>query len=152
MNALKRIQMKLLEVNEKTTALSFFKEVQNLEFTEIIEGMDVYSCLNSRKRNEILVKIGKRLFKKQSVFNRLKNRKLKWTEVLSQVELDMRLNPAKYKRSNNRKRIYTKVLSQEEIDMLLIPLDNSSLHGRIIEKTRAILRSGIYYIQEYFKR
>jgi hypothetical protein len=122
MNTLKRIQMKLLEVNEKTTALSFLKEVQNLEFTEILGGMDVYSYLNSRKRNKILAKTGKRLFKKHPV----------------------------HKKSDSHK--YTEILSQEEIDMLLIPLDNNSLHGRIIAKTHAILRSGIYYIHECFKR
>jgi hypothetical protein len=38
--------MKLLEVNKKTAVLSFLKEIENLEFTEIIGEMDIYSCLN----------------------------------------------------------------------------------------------------------
>jgi hypothetical protein len=57
-----------------------------------------------------------------------------------------------HKKINNRKHKGTEVLSQEEIDMLLVPIYDNSMPSRIVAKTRAILKSGLYYIHEYFKR
>jgi hypothetical protein len=56
--------MRLLDKNNNAHKLSFRKEVPNLEFTETIGNMKGYFCIDSNKRDKALVKIGKRLFKK----------------------------------------------------------------------------------------
>jgi len=65
--------MELLELNKKRNTLSFYKEAQNIEFTEIIGKMDKSCCISSKKRDEILAKMGKELSKKYKNVKKFRN-------------------------------------------------------------------------------
>jgi hypothetical protein len=87
----KRIKVELLEPDKNKNALSFCKEAQNIEFTQIIGKMDTSCCIGSNKRDEILAKMGKELLKSCKKY--LKRKKFsiridKWTKVLSEQEID----------------------------------------------------------------
>jgi hypothetical protein len=76
--------VELLEPVKNKNALSFCKEALNIEFTEIIGKMDASCCISSKKRDEILAKMGKR--KKFSI--RINKWARKQAGVLSQNEID----------------------------------------------------------------
>jgi hypothetical protein len=86
--------VKLLELDKNKNAFSFCKEALNLEFTEIIGNMDSSCCIGSKKRDEILVKIGEESLKE---YKKIEKRK--------KFSINIRMRP--------------NVLSQKEIDKLL---------------------------------
>jgi len=88
--------------DNKKNALSFYKEALNIEFTEIIGEMDTSCCIGSKKRDEILAKMGKELLKKY-----IKNEKRKKFSI----------------------RIYRRPypLSEREIDGLLTSVDKKRI-------------------------
>jgi len=91
--------MELLDSSKEKAALSFNKEARNIEFNQLIGKMDANCRANSKLRDEILVNLGKRLFKKHPPLkpkNRLFSvRIIKWTRLLSQKEIESLLLPAK---------------------------------------------------------
>jgi hypothetical protein len=83
--------VELLELDKNKNALSFCKEALNIEFTEVIGNMDTLCCISSKKRDEILRKMGKELLKKYIKYEKRKKFGIsinKWTKVLSQKEID----------------------------------------------------------------
>jgi len=116
--------LELLDSNKKEGALSFYKEAQNIEFTQIIGKMDLNCRINSKLRDEILVKLGKRLFKNHP------------------------LNKSKDKIFSIRIVKRPIVLSQQEIDALLTAVDGnvsriSIIKNRILDKIGSILEKRI---------
>ena len=80
-----------MELNKNKNVLSFCKEALNIEFTQIIGKMDSSCCIGSKKRDEILAKMGKELLKNYKKY--LKRKKFsirinRWTKALSQKEID----------------------------------------------------------------
>jgi len=91
--------MELLD--NKKNALSFCKEALNIEFTEIIGNMDTTCSISSKKRDEILAKMGKKLLKKYIKFEKRKKFSIsirKRPNVLSQKEIDELLSPVDARR------------------------------------------------------
>jgi hypothetical protein len=106
----------LLEKNINASKLSFNKEINLLEFVEIIGKMDISHHTNYKKRDIFLKKLGKQLFKKHPLQNNKKSLKnIHQTSVYSQSKIDDLLY--------NNKIHETKIFSQEEIDMLLTPIN-----------------------------
>jgi hypothetical protein len=106
----------LLEKNINVSKLSFNKEVNLLEFVEIIDNMGIVHLINCKRRDIFLKKLGKQLFKKHpqrknKIYLGIRHE----TNVFSQAEIDSL--------SYNNK---TEILSQEEIDMLLTPINNKN--------------------------
>jgi hypothetical protein len=103
----------LLEKNINVSKLSFNKEVNLLEFVEIIDNMDIAHLIDCKKRDILLKKRGKQLFKKHpqrkhKIYLEIRHE----TRVCSQAKIDSLLY-------NNK----TEILSQEEIDRILTPID-----------------------------
>jgi len=116
--------MELLDSTKEAAALSFQREAQNIEFNQIFGEMDANCHANSKKRDEILQKLSKRLFKK---YHFVKSR-----NTIFSIRIIRR----------------TRILSQKEIDSLLVPVNTTI--GRlsiIIGKIRDILewRLSIWY-------
>jgi hypothetical protein len=63
----------LLEIKEMPNKLSFIKEVKNLEFFDMIRDMDTFLCNNPNKRDKILKKIGKKLFREHPEYKKKNN-------------------------------------------------------------------------------
>jgi hypothetical protein len=81
--------MELLDVNKEPCRLSFNSEVKNMEFFEIIGDMDLGVYKDPKKRDAILLSIGKELFKNQSILGNEKfAKKPEESRVLSQEEIN----------------------------------------------------------------
>jgi hypothetical protein len=102
--------VELLDKNKN--ALSFYREALNIEFAEIIGNMDASCCIGSKKRDEILVKMGKELLKE---YIKNENRK--------KFSLSIRKRP--------------NVLSEKEIDELLTVVDGKRM-SKILNKLKHI--------------
>ena len=102
----------LLEFDKEQNKLSFYREVSNLEFTGKIGNIDIHT--NPQKRDKMLIKHGKRMFRK--VKPARYTRKGKGGEVLSQEEIDMLLGKIRESCSE------VEVLSPREKEELLTPL------------------------------
>jgi len=122
--------MELLDSTKERTALSFQREAQNIEFNQIIGEMDANCHTNSKKRDEILANLGKRLFKKHPL--------VKSRNTIFSIRIIKR----------------TRILSQKEIDSLLLSVKSNifrlffmEFNYRIIGKIRDILewRISIWY-------
>jgi hypothetical protein len=96
--------MELLDVNKEPGRLSFNNEAKNIEFFEIIGEMDLCVYTDPKRRDDILLNIGKELLKKQT--------------VLENNQGNIYLNPT-------GKSATSVVLSKEEIDALLTPIKSS---------------------------
>jgi hypothetical protein len=100
----------LLEQN-RSTKISFEKEVKSIEFTETIANMDSTLNMDPKKRDIYLHKHGKELFEKYPLCN------------------------DKYPSLNIR---HEGQLSQDEIESLLtpiVPVDDYHYHKKVTEKT-----------------
>ena len=102
----------LLGFDKEQNSLSFYREVSNLEFTGKIGNIDIHT--NPKKRDKMLFKHGKRMFRK--IKPARYTRKGKRGEVLSQEEIDMLLGKIREPYSE------VEVLSPREMDELLTPL------------------------------
>jgi len=122
----------LLEFDKEQNKLSFYREVSNLEFTGKIGNIDIHT--NPQKRDKMLIKHGKRMFRKVKPARYTRKRKRgarnyhilcpspqeamkgKRGEVLSQEEIDMLLGKIRESCSE------VEVLSPREKEELLTPL------------------------------
>jgi hypothetical protein len=127
--------MQLLGKNKDANIFSFYKEVQNLEFTEKIGNIKRYFCTDSQKRDKALVKIGKRLLKKKSEDRILIIRFIKGGISIYYKDKSYKFGFFEEKRHWGEAKSHSKEedgflrevnrgdneLSQEEINMLLSP-------------------------------
>jgi hypothetical protein len=93
--------VKLLEPDKNKNALSFSEEALNIEFTQIIGNMDASCCIGSKKRDEVLAKMGKELLKEYIRYEKRKKFSIsirKRPNILSQKEIDELLSPVDKRR------------------------------------------------------
>jgi hypothetical protein len=86
---------KLLEKNNPPNKLSFYHEVNSLEFIETRGKMNIMLCINPEKRDKVLLHAGKILFKKHPLpkKRRIIIRIGRKTEILSLEEIEELLTP-----------------------------------------------------------
>jgi hypothetical protein len=116
-----RIKMQLLEKSKDANKLSFRKEVRNLEFTGTIGNMKGYFCTDSQKRDKVLVKIGKRLFRKNPEHRILNIRFIKGGITIYYKDKSYKFGFFKKKRGYFEVLPENETLSQEFINMILAP-------------------------------
>jgi hypothetical protein len=56
--------MKLLTHNPELCSVSFYREAKYIEFTQVIDDVDISVCVNTRQRDKLLREKGKNYFKK----------------------------------------------------------------------------------------
>ena len=77
-----------IEQKNEASKLLFYNEVKNLEFTEMIENMNIKHLINLKERDKKLTDIGKKLFKKHPLIKPKLIFKKKGTLILSQEEIN----------------------------------------------------------------
>ena len=94
--------MALLEMKNESQYPCFISKVDNVEFIDLLGTMDMYLCNKQKKRDKILAKMGRKMFKKHSQYKYLgKNNILKLygiensPEIFTQEEIDQLLTANK---------------------------------------------------------
>jgi hypothetical protein len=111
--------MKLLAKNNKANKLSFYKDVQNLEFTERIGNMKGCFCTDSQKHDKALVKIGKKLFRKFPEHKLFGIRNIKWGMTIYYKDKSYKIGFFKKKWGYSEVLPENETLSQEFFNMIL---------------------------------
>jgi hypothetical protein len=140
---LKEIFLHLLTYNENNSELKFNKEINSIEFVELIKDMDLSYCVDYAKRDLYLKNIGYKLFKffKEKKYKKSKiqikiNHDIKYIskkasenhirlffKKLLNINIILNINVLKFQNYHNFSQ--TEVLSQDEIDRLLTPTDEN---------------------------
>ena len=113
--------MELLENKNAHIELCFVKEANNIEFVEMIGGMDIYLCNKPEERDKILMEIGVKLFLNHPYFIQKKVSKIvlikNWLRNIKSTYSRKKYKPLPPSSSG------TEILSQEETDQLLKAMD-----------------------------
>jgi hypothetical protein len=119
--------MELLERNKEASKLSFRKEIRNLEFSEMIGNMNRFFCIDFKKRDRVLVKIGKKLFKKHPEHKLLRIRIIKKGIIINYKGNSYKIGFFEKKKCYIECTPGEMSLSKEEIDMLLSAVGSGPL-------------------------